>query len=445
MRLIYTYFLLAIMVSLLTNSSTAQDSLSLSDAIQIGLKKNFDIQISAKNVEINKLQNTWGQAGRYPTVDINVQQGNSISDQSNNPLSIVQQLIYQNSIQGSANLNWVLFNGFRVKANKQKLNNLEAQSEGNASLVIENTIQGIILSYYSTNLQKEKMDLLKNVLKLSRDKYMHEKEKGDMGFATTVDQLQFESAYLTDSSAVIMQELAYKNAMKNLNLFLGVDINLIWSLSDKLLPENVMYNYEDLESKMLGNNTNIKNQVVNMEILKQDITLAKASMFPVVSFNSGASYNTSRLQINDFPMPGANVSNSANINYFANFTLGFKIFDGGKVKRAIQAVQIQDDITNLNMDKLKHQLTQELSNHFEIYNTRIAIFEVNKKAFEVAQKNFDIAKLRKNSGLINSFDLRNIEMVYLQTGVSLFEAIYNIEESKTNLTRLTGGIIENKE
>lgn len=445
MRILKTYFLLILVICSVGNISVAQDSLSLSDAIQIGLKKNFDIQISAKNIEINKLQNTWGQAGRYPTIDINIQQGNSISDQSNNPLSIVQQLIYQNSIQGSANLNWVLFNGFRVKANKLKLNNLEAQSEGNATLVIENTIQGIILSYYNTNLQKEKMDLLKNVLKLSRDKYLHEKEKGEMGFATTVDQLQFESAYLSDSTAIIIQELAYKNAIKNLNLFMGVEINLKWNLTDKLLPENTLYNYKELESKMLGNNTNIKNQVVNIEILKQDISLAKASMFPVVSFNSGASYNTSRLQINDFPMPGANTSNSANINYFANFTVGFKIFDGGKVKRAIQAVQIQEDITNLNMDKLKHQLTQELANHYEIYNTRIAIFKVNLKSFDVAKRSFEIAQLRKNSGIINSFDLRNIEMVYLQTGTALFEAIYNIQESKTNLTRLTGGIIENKE
>jgi outer membrane protein TolC len=444
MRILKTYFLLILVICSFGNI-VAQDSLTLSDAIQIGLKKNFDIQISAKNIEIKKLQNTWGQAGRYPTVDINIQQGNSISDQSNNPLSIVQQLIYQNSIQGAANLNWVLFNGFRIKANKLKLNNLEAQSEGNATLVIENTIQGIILSYYSTNLQKEKMDLLKNVLKLSRDKYLHEKEKGEMGFATTVDQLQFESAYLSDSSAIIMQELAYKNAIKNLNLFMGVEINLKWNLTDKLLPENTLYNYKELESKMLGNNTNIKNQVVNIEILKQDISLAKSSMYPVVSFNSGASYNTSRLQINDFPMPGANTSNSANINYFANFTVGFKIFDGGKVKRAIQAVQIQEDITNLNMDKLKHQLTQELSNHYEIYNTRIAIFKVNLKSFAVAKRSFEIAQLRKNSGIINSFDLRNIEMVYLQTGTALFEAIYNIQESKTNLTRLTGGIIENKE
>ena len=125
--------------------------------------------------------------------------------------------------------------------------------------------------------------------------------------------------------------------------------------------------------------------------------------------------------------------------------LGFKIFDGGKVKRAIQAVQIQEDIASLNMAKLKQQLTQELANNYEIYTTRIAIFEINLKSFAAAKRNFEIARLRKNAGIINSFDLRNIEMVYLQTGTALFEAIFNIEESKTNLTRLTGGIIENKE
>ena len=97
------------------------------------------------------------------------------------------------------------------------------------------------------------------------------------------------------------------------------------------------------------------------------------------------------------------------------------------------------------MSKLKHQLTQELANHYEIYNTRIAIFKVNLKSFDVAKRSFEIAQLRKNSGIINSFDLRNIEMVYLQTGTALFEAIYNIQESNTNLIRLTGGIIENKE
>ena len=53
---------------------TGQDSLSLGEAIQIGLKKNYDILLSSKNIEINTLFNNWGEAGRLPQVNTNINQ-----------------------------------------------------------------------------------------------------------------------------------------------------------------------------------------------------------------------------------------------------------------------------------------------------------------------------------------------------------------------------------
>ena len=134
----------------------AQDSLflSLSDAIKIGLKQNYEIQISKKNVEINKLLNTWGEAGLLPSINLSGSQDNTLSDQSKNPTSFIQELLQSNSLNGGIALNWTLFNGFNVKANKIKLEQLVEQSEGTASLVVENTIHGIILSYYQCKIQR---------------------------------------------------------------------------------------------------------------------------------------------------------------------------------------------------------------------------------------------------------------------------------------------------
>ena len=205
-------------VLILTASFYGQEDLSLTNALEIGLKQNFDIRLTEKAVEVNEIQNSWGQAGRYPTVTLSATQGNNISDQSNNPTSFIQELFMTNSIQGGANVNWTLFNGFRVKANKERLEQLQYQSEGNATLVIENTIQGIILNYYQAKLQYEKISLLQNVIELSRQKWEYQKLKKDMGVALTVDLLQYESAFYQDSSNLIMQELAYNNAIRNLNL-----------------------------------------------------------------------------------------------------------------------------------------------------------------------------------------------------------------------------------
>ena len=68
--------------------NVCQDSLSLSEAIAIGLEKNYDIRLTIKNVEINTLFNNWGEAGRLPQATISAGQNNSLSDQRNNPISV---------------------------------------------------------------------------------------------------------------------------------------------------------------------------------------------------------------------------------------------------------------------------------------------------------------------------------------------------------------------
>ena len=114
-------WLLMMTLGLSMNPIFSQDDLSLQNALEVSLKQNFDILLTEKAVEVNTIQNTWGQAGRFPTVTLGATQGNNISDQSNNPTSFIQALLMTNSVQGTANVNWTLFNGFRVRANKEKL------------------------------------------------------------------------------------------------------------------------------------------------------------------------------------------------------------------------------------------------------------------------------------------------------------------------------------
>ena len=175
----------------------SQDSLSIKDAIELGLKNNFDILLIKKKVSIDSVFNTWGEAGRYPTINLNLAQNNTISDQSNNPTAFIIKNI-SNSLDGGVGLNWTVFNGFSVRANKIKLEQLQAQSEGNVALLIENTIHGIVLSYYQIKLQRDQLSLLKNILELSRKKYQFQKRKNEMGLGVTIDLLQFENAYLQD-------------------------------------------------------------------------------------------------------------------------------------------------------------------------------------------------------------------------------------------------------
>ena len=420
----------------------SQDSLSLSKAIEIGLEKNYDIRLTLKNVEINKIFNNWGEAGRLPQVNINAGQNNSISDQRNNPISFAPYLFLSNDVSGGLAMNWTIFNGFAVRANKTKLEQLEVQSENTATLAIENTIHGIILAYYQAKMQKEQLTLLNNVMTLSKEKFNQQQVKSDLGIGVKFDLLQFEGNLYTDSSNKILQNLAQRNAMRNLNLIMGEDVEKEWDLTSEIKPDLNIKDLSTLKKEMLSNNTNIKNQYINIALTQQDISLAKSQFFPVINFNSGFNSSVGVLNTNDVNSPISNAQ-SKNLNYYGNFTLNFKLYDGGKVRRGIKALELQNEVDELRTSQMIDQLNFELTNVYELYLTRLQIFELTKKAFLVAKDNMDIAKLKEESGLINSFNFRDIQMAYLSAGVALYQASYDLLESNATLLKMTGKIIQN--
>ncbi|MEJ6753732.1 MAG: TolC family protein [Flavobacteriales bacterium] len=420
----------------------SQDSLSLSKAIEIGLEKNYDIRLTLKNVEIKRVFNSWGEAGRLPQININAGQNNSISDQRNNPISFAPFLFLSNDVSGGLAMNWTLFNGFAVKANKTKLEQLELQSENTATLAIENTIHGIILAYYQAKMQKEQLSLLSNIMTLTKEKYNQQQVKSDLGIGVKFDLLQFEGNLYTDSSNKILQNLAQRNAVRNLNLIMGEEVNKEWILSSEIKPDLNIKQLESLKKEMISNNTNIKNQYINIALTQQDISLAKSQFYPVVSFNSGFNSSVGVLNTNDVNSPISNAQ-SKNLNYYGNFTLNFKLYDGGKVKRGIKALELQNEVDQLRTSQMIDQLNYELTNVYELYLTRLQIFELTKKAFFVSKDNLDIGKLKEQSGLINSFNFRDIQMAYLASGVSLYQASYDLLESNATLLKMTGKIIQN--
>ena len=410
------------------------------DAIKIGLQENYDIQISAKNKKISQINNNWANAGALPTISLSAKKEEALSDQSNNAAAYIQEELRSSSINGNANVNWTLFNGFAIRANKEKLRNLEEISNNNATLTIENTIQGIILQYYNCVLQKERAELLQKVVSLAKNRLEYQQTKYEIGVSSKIDLLQIENAMLTDSSNLILQQLNYINAVKNLNLTLGKDVDEEWIFTDAIDTEIRLFNYEDLKASTLSDNTNIKNQYYNIQLSKQDIKLAMAPFYPIVSVNSGASYNESTYDIGDLANSMDNTGKS--INYFANFSVNFRIFDGGKLYKNIRSLKIQKEINDLQLKKATKEVLHQLSLTNDKYNIRISAFSLNEKAFNIAEINYQLANDKKNRGVINSFILRDIEIAYINSGINAQQAAYNLMESKIALFKITGGIIQ---
>lgn len=412
-----------------------QTSLSLSDAIKTGLENNFQIQIAEQQMAIAKNNNNLAQAGKYPNINLNVNSGNGIQN-IDNPASFLNGTITSFGVTPNVDLQWVLFDGYKVNINKQRLEQLEMQSAGNKTLIVENTIQAIILAYYRGAIEQEKISVFQEVLKLSRDRYEYEIVKRDIGTGSKFNILQTKDAYLSDSLNLKMQLTALDNAIQNLNLTMGVeDLTTTYILTDLLEYNRNDYDANALQEKLFANNQNLKNQFLNLQLLKTETEFQQSNESFRVSMNSGVSYSLAQNYLGDMSATGKT------FNYYLNFSLTYNLYDAGRTKRAIQNAMINEKIGQLNIEDQKRTLRGQLRLNVANYNHQADIIELNEARVSNAKENLEVAETRFKSGVITSFDYRNVQLSYIRAALTKLEAVYNLKTTETDILRLSGRII----
>jgi outer membrane protein TolC len=432
----YIFRLLFLALILVVVKLPAQEKLQLNEAIVKGLENNFQVQIFKEYTKIAELNNNWGTVGRYPSINIGALSVNRYDNSPSNMNPDDRTGRYAYTVSPFVDVKWLLFNGFSVKMNKDKLNLLEIYSNGNSALVVENTIQAVILAYYRILLEEERLKVLVQVKDLSGDRYNYEMIRKEIGSAVTFEVLQAKNSFLSDSTNYLLQQLNVKNAYLNLNLLLGESAQNSFVLVDSFLVETNTYVLEDLMKKMMASNRTLRNQFVNQEILKKDIGIKKAGQWPTLSLNGGADYNNSRYFYNN-----ASDADAYTFDYYANFSLSFNLFNGGNTKRAIEGARINENIGNIEIKEMSQKLSNYLLNQYDLYNIRKQLLNVAESNMESAELNMQIATDKYKNGSINSFNFRDVQMIYLNAAHRKLNAIYDLIDTHTELLRLTGGII----
>lgn len=429
------YIILLISAAFLVfTKASAENDLSLSEAISIGLKNNYDLIIMKNNEKESKINNTWANTSIIPTLAFSAigrEAYNQNEDEDYAALTLTPQLT----------LNWTLFDGFNAQISKKRYEELQKQSEGNTALLIETTVQDIILGYYNCLVQKEMTKVYKYISDLSKDRMERAQTSKDIGASTSYEFLQYKTSYLEDYSNYLKQKTTYENAIRELNYIIANKENKIWNLTTKLTTDTQEYKFTDLQSQMNANNQNLKNLYISQEILRLRTKSARSDYFPSIGLSAGIT-NTE----NDRNYKGDTKDiNSNNTDYYAGLTLSWTIFNGGTRKRAIQIAKIEEQSGNVEIEQMNHSLNNRLMQMLSTYNVDKSVYGLSKEQLETAKLNLKISKEKYESGAINSFNYRDVQKTYLNAAASGLAAVYNLIEANTDLLIITGGIISYKD
>lgn len=418
---------------------SAQTSLSLSEAIIKGLENNYAIKIAAQDQRIAANNNTWGAAGRWPSINFNV----PVSFNRSNNLGSF--LAGRENLQAGLNLSWVLFDGFAVQANKASLAKLEEISVGNAAVVVENNIQAIILGYNNVLVAQAQLEVLQEVLDNSLERLEYENYRRELGTGSTFELFQFKNSVLVDSTNVITQQLNLRNARRNLNLVMGLEPDAQFTYTDSLQIDFQDFEIDDLRQKMASNNNNLKNQMLVQHLREQEFRVAKSNLYPRLALSMGGNYTTGNVILRNRDPDAAEQTFTRPIDgaldFTASLTLSFNLFNGGNTRRIIQNARINQEIAALQQTEIEQVLSIELLSHYDNYLARRSLFALQTAGATNAQLNLEMGAERFENGLINSFDYRTIQLQYLTAQLSRLSALRNLKESETEIVRLIGGLV----
>ncbi len=411
----------------------AQQTLTLTDAITRALENNYGIVLAKGNQQIAEISNNWGAAGRYPYINLSAGDNNSYTlNKGDNSTSV--------RLSAGASLNWTIFDGFSVHINKTRLEEFENLSKNNTAIMVEGTIQSVILAYYDVLLQKEKLATNEEVMSLSKDRFEKAEHKKGYGAAVTYDVLQAQNAYLSDRAGYLLQEVAFKNSKRDLQFLMAETLAADYVLVDKFEAIPSDFTLGDLRAQMMDNNKSFQNQYVNQRLLENAIAAAKSNYSPALNFNGGLSESYSGNKTGNRDMGWNNAA-----TLYGNLTLSWNLFSGGNRKRAVQIAEIDKEMGEVEIDEMQHDLDNRLANLFEFYQVRRELLVVAKENLEAARLNLQISREKFDSGTINSFNFRDVQRIYLEAAQGELQAIYNFIDAQTSLLRMAGVIVQQYE
>jgi outer membrane protein len=126
------------------------------------------------------------------------------------------------------------------------------------------------------------------------------------------------------------------------------------------------------------------------------------------------------------------------INYFLNIGAAYNLYNGETRKRAIQAAQVSEVVSQYQVEDLRRQLSTELANVLADYKNQMQTFSLTETLLESARRNMQLAEERFRGGLINSFDYRSIQLAFINASQSRLNALFELKTIEIQLLQLVG-------
>jgi outer membrane protein len=410
-----------------------QEIMTLNDAIRIGLENNYSIIIQKNNAQIAGNNNSLGNAGMLPTLNLSATQNNTITNTVQETFSTGTKEISganNRSFNAGVQLTWTLFDGFSMFASKNMLEIMEEMGETDARIAVENTVSSIILNYYGIIQQQKLVQVLEDAAALSLERKKITEAKISLGAGSQLQMLQSTVDLNADSINLISEKASMQKTMADLNLLLARNPEIMFIPTDSISLENRLY-YDSLLVKTREQNNTLRIARNNVALNSYAVKDFQSQRYPKLNFNAGYNYN----QLNS--ETGYLKYNQSNGPSFG-LSLTYPLFDGFNINREIKNAKVELNTMENYLKETDLGLHTDLYKIYNDYTTNLKIIEIELINQDVAKENVTIAFEKYRLGSINDIELRETQKKYIDAQYQLLLSQFQAKKAEVELLRISG-------
>lgn len=421
----------------LTMQAQPVPTYTLKSCLEQGLLNNYSLRIVRNEEKISQNNATLANAGYLPSLDLSAGYSGNLNNTETTLRSTGETSkengVFDQTLNAGINLNWTLFDGFKITANHQQLKELERQGKTNTRIAIEDLIASITAEYYNLIQQKIRLNNFRYAVSLSKERLRIVEERYHIGNFSRLDYQQAKVDFNADSAQYMkQQELLHTSRIELNELMANENVDQPILIHDSIIDVNSLLNFDELWNATLQINANLLKAEQNNRLAELDYKKVCARDYPYLKMNAGYGYTFNKYDISP---------NSRRNNLGLNFgvTVGFRLFDGNR-KRERRNASIAVKNARLEREQLEQALRADLSNLWQAYQNNLQMLNLERQNLIAAKDNHDIAMERYMLGDLSGIEMREAQKSLLDAEERILAAEYDTKLCEISLLQISGKI-----
>lgn len=273
MNIMNKRFCILLFTLLMVVAVKAQPMLSIEEAVAATLKSNFDIQLLKNDSAGYALNNSYAKAAFWPRVNATTgavfnhnNQNQKLADGTKRKANNIRS----GNINSSVNLNWLVFDGFKMFVTKVKLAEYVKLGDLTIKNQVVNSIAAVINSYYRIVKEKQQLKSIEEQMGINEERVKQAEKKLSVGLGAKPELLQAKLDLNAQKANKLIQQTLIEQVKEDLNQLLGFAQGTLYEVADSI-PINKNIIVADVMGTAENSNTDLL-------VAKQNIQLAQLTL-----------------------------------------------------------------------------------------------------------------------------------------------------------------------